>query len=110
MKNEKLQKLIEDLNALSIKEGIKLWKRVANELSRPSRNRREVNLSKVSKSIKEGEIALVPGKLLGQGDLDKKVQIAAYSFSKTAESKADIMTIEELFLKNPKGQKVRIIG
>ena len=112
MKNQELQTLIDDLNQLSIKEKANIWKRVAKDLNKPSRIRREVNLTRIERNIKEGEIALIPGKVLSQGEMNKKSEVAAYSFSKIAEEKLQnkAITIRELMEKNPKGNKVRIIG
>ena len=49
------------------------------------------------------------------GDLNKKVTIAAYNFSKSAIEKINssgskAISINELVKQNPKGSKVRIIG
>jgi len=96
------------------KEKVKLWKRIAYELQRPRRQRREVNLSKINKYIRENEIALVPGKVLSKGNLEKRVTVAAMSFSKQAEEKINkigkAITIQQLLRENPKARKVRILG
>jgi large subunit ribosomal protein L18e len=113
--NEHLKNLITDLKTLSSKNDIKLWKRIAKDLEKPSRQRREINLSKLSRHAKDNETIIVPGKVLSSGVLDKKLTIAAWQFSSAAkakikESKSTSLTIEELMKKNPKGQKVRILG
>ena len=112
--NIQLKMLIEELNKKYLENGVKLWKRLAKDLSKPSRQRREVNLYKINKQAKEGEIIVVPGKVLNMGELDKKVDIAAFSFSRSAQDKihkvAKTMTIQELMEKNPEGKKVRICG
>ena len=60
------------------------------------------------------EIALVPGKVLSDGELTKKMTIAAFQFSKEAMNKINkkgkAITIKELIKENPKGKNVRIIG
>ena len=109
-----LQKLIIDLRKLASKQNVKLWKRIAYELSKPTRIRREVNLYKINKYTRQGETALVPGKVLSLGSLDKKITIAAYKFSNEAKEKINkvgkAITIKELIKENPKGENVRIIG
>jgi len=115
MKNEQLQKLIQELKKKSIEEKVKIWKRIASDLEKPTRNRRIVNLSKIDKYTKNDEIIIVPGKVLGSGDLNKKLTIAAYAFSEQALDKiksndSKALHIEELMKNNPKGSKVRIIG
>ncbi|MEW6062786.1 MAG: 50S ribosomal protein L18e [Nanoarchaeota archaeon] len=96
------------------KERVNLWKRIAYELQRPRRQRREANLSKINKYARENEIALVPGKVLSNGQLTKKITVAALSFSKSAEEKINkigkAITIQQLLRENPKARRVRIIG
>jgi large subunit ribosomal protein L18e len=113
--NEHLRTLISDLKTLSSKNNINIWKRIARDLERPSRQRREVNLSRINRYAKDNETVIVPGKVLAAGSLNKKVTIAAWQFSdqalvKIKDSKSTSMSIEELMKKNPKGQKVRILG
>ena len=106
--------LIETLKEKSRANNAPAWKRLAKELEKPARQRRSVNLYKVAKYCRDGEIAVVPGKLLGVGELDKPVTIAAFSFSKEAKSKVakqgKALSIAELLEKHPKAEKVRIIG
>ena len=115
MKNEQLQMLIQELKKKSIDEKVKIWKRIATDLEKPTRNRRIVNLSKIDKYSKDNETVIVPGKVLGSGDLSKKITIAAYSFSEQAidkikESNGKALYIDELMKSNPKGNKIRIMG
>ena len=109
-----LDNLIIDLRKLSVKEKVNLWKRVAFDLSKPRRQRREVDITRIDSFTKDGEIALVPGKVLSNGSLSKKVTVAAFKFSDSAKvkvnSKGKAISIRELMKDNPKGKKVRIIG
>jgi large subunit ribosomal protein L18e len=109
--NEQMKNLISELE----KSKTPLWKRVAYELARATRQRRAVNLDRLEKYAKLDETSLVPGKVLASGNLTKKITIAAWQFSKQAEEKIrkaggfPIM-ISDLFKKNPEGKKVRLIG
>lgn len=112
MKNQILQNLIVELKKASIENNASIWKKVSNYLEVYKKS--EVNLDKINNYCKEGEIVLVPGKVLGMGELNKKITIAAYGFSGSAlmkihESGSKAITIQELMKKNPKGSKVRII-
>lgn len=113
-KHEELKTLVSELKKLSIDKKVKLWKRVAEDLESPTRRHRVVNVYKLSKSAKENETIIVPGKVLGTGDLDQAVTVAAYRFSDEAEKKISekgkAMSIEELMKKNPTAKNVRIIG
>ena len=109
-----LQELIRDLKILSIKEKINLWSRIAKDLERPTRIRRSVNITRINRYTKNNETALVPGKVLSDWELNKKLTIAAYQFSEKAREKINksgkAISITELMKENPKGSKVRIIG
>ena len=101
-----LTKLIAELDSES-----KLVKRVASDLSRPSRIRREVNLTRLNRFTKENDVIIVPGKVLGGGELNHKITISAYKFSEGALSKLEkggskIIPIGEIV----KQKNVRIIG
>lgn len=101
------------LKKQSIEQKSNIWKRIAFELERPTRQQRVVNLSRIDKYCNDNDIIIVPGKVLCGGELTKKVTIAAYSYSKqTAEKlgKSNIITIEEAMKKYPKGNNLKIIG
>jgi large subunit ribosomal protein L18e len=113
--NIHLEILISRLKKLSYTEKAAIWRRIADELAKPTRKRRVVNLSKINRYSKEDETVVVPGKVLGAGSLNHKLTIAAYSFSDSAKdsiikTNGKALTIHELIEQNPKGKKVRIIG
>ena len=113
--NPVLQSLIHELKKRSNEQSVNLWKRVANDLEKPTRQRRVVNLSSISRYTKENEVIVVPGKVLGAGDLKHKVTISAFQFSNGAKEKiekagAKVITLLELSKENPSGKGIRIIG
>lgn len=113
--NVYLRKIIEDLKRLGYANKIDLWLRIAEDLEKPTRQRRIVNLFKIDMHTKDGETIVVPGKVLGTGDLNHKVTVAAWNFSDSAKekiknAKGECMTISQLIEKNPQGKNVRIIG
>lgn len=114
MKNDQLNQLIHELKKTSSVEGVKLWRAVAKELEKPTRSRRVVNLTKLDKYAKENETVLVPGKVLGSGDVNKKMTVIAYKFSDQAATKISgkgaVMSIEECLKQNPKGKNIKIMG
>tara|TARA_Y100000310_G_C20700699_1_gene829588 strand:+ start:4830 stop:5180 length:351 start_codon:yes stop_codon:yes gene_type:complete len=108
--NPELQTLIRDLKILSQKNEAVIWKRIATELEKPTRQRLQINLYKISKNTKDGDTIIVPGKVLGMGDLTKQVKVAAWSFSEQAENKIkDTTSIQSLMKENPKGSNIKII-
>ena len=58
---------------------------LASELSRPTRLEAKVNLEQLNKT--KSDIAIIPGKVLGNGNIDKKIKVYALSFSKSAQEK-----------------------
>lgn len=113
--NVQLIGLIQMLRKLSSEQKIGIWKRIAYDLEMPSRKRRVVNVYSLSKCTKENENVIVPGKVLGTGMIDHKVNVAAFEFSEGARkkimsAKGTCMHISDMMQKNPKGKDVRIIG
>jgi len=106
--------LISDLKAKERDNGAAIWRDIAKRLEKPRRNWAETNLSKLDRYAADGETIIVPGKVLGAGNISKKITVAAYSFSAAAESAivaagGKVMTISDLMAENPKGSKVRIM-
>lgn len=113
--NPNLRLLVNELKKISSENNIKLWKRVALDLEKSSRQRCVVNLARISRHTKEDETIVVPGKVLGSGPLSHKLTIAAYSFSegaleKITKAKAKAIKISELMKEQIKGKRIRIIG
>ena len=113
--NPVLSGLIGELKKNSSEQNVNIWKRIAEDLEKPSRRRRVVNLSRINRYTKENEIIVVPGKVLGSGLLDHKLTISAFQFSDGAKEKiekvgAKIIPLDKLSKENPEGKKIRIIG
>jgi len=113
--NYQLKVLLQELKKKSIVDGAGVWKSIATDLERPARQRRVVNLSRLNMNAVEGQILVVPGKLLGDGEIDKKVSVAAFAMSQSAKdkvllAKGEVLSIEELLKKNPKASTLRILG
>jgi large subunit ribosomal protein L18e len=85
------------------------WTKIAGIISKPKRKFVAVNLSKISRYSKDGDNVIVPGKVLGAGELSHKITLAAVSASQEARKKAKIISIEEVAKKNPKGDGLKII-
>jgi len=90
------------------------WKAVHEFALKPRRLTPEVNLDKLSKLTLPNDTVLVPGKVLGGGELKHPLYVAAFSFSKSAieaieKAGGKAISIDELYKQNPKGSKVKII-
>ncbi|RLG87739.1 MAG: 50S ribosomal protein L18e [Thermoprotei archaeon] len=109
-----IRRTIRELIKASNKHSARIWKYIAGLLMRPSRKRVAVNISKIRRYTKPGDIVVVPGKVLGAGAIDHSVTVAALSFSASAIEKIKAaggrtMHILELVKERPKGSGVRII-
>lgn len=90
------------------------WSEVAKILSGPTRNHASVSLTQIESEAADGDTVIVPGKVLSQGSLNKKVKVCALSFSDKAkekldESKIKFSTIKEEVKSNSKFEGAKII-
>lgn len=109
--DQNLTDLIREIKETAYKENSNFWKRIAKELEKSTRRQREVNISHIQKYAKDKETIIVPGKVLGDGEIKKDVIIAALKFSDSAKGKLKkTLTIKELLKKEPKGKNIRIMG
>jgi large subunit ribosomal protein L18e len=111
--NYQLQLLVKELQPLALKN--RFWKAMLEEVTKPSRQRRMVNLYKINEQAQDGETIVVPGKVLSVGELTKKIEVAAINFSaearqKIINAKGKVLSIQDLLKHNPEGKKVRILG
>lgn len=90
------------------------WLEVANLVSMPKRKQDSVNLGDIEKQSKDNETIIVPGKVLANGEIKKKIKIAALGFSveakeKLKKEKIEMVTILEEIKKNPEAKNIHII-
>ncbi|HLD18498.1 MAG TPA: 50S ribosomal protein L18e [Candidatus Nanoarchaeia archaeon] len=112
--NPQLQELISALRSAAYSEQNMLWKRIADDLEKPSRQRRIVNLSRINRHTEENDLVVVPGKVLASGELGHKITVAAWKFSngaaeKVAAAKGKAISLADL-LKTKDLKKVKVIG
>jgi len=111
MKRKRNPEIVETI--LKAKKNEK-WLEVSRILSSPRSRKISINLEKIEKETKEGDTVVIPGKVLGEGDITKKIRVAALSFSGEAEKKlkeknGEIVTILEEIKVNPKAEGIRIL-
>ena len=92
----------------------KQWFKVAELLSGPTKKRIALNLSEINEKAKQGEKVIVPGKVLSQGEINKKFKIGALGFSEKAKEKllsagCEIITILKEIKSNPSAKDVKIL-
>jgi large subunit ribosomal protein L18e len=92
-----------------------IWRALQDELAGSRANRREINIRRLAEITKADEVVVVPGKVLGTGNLGHKLTVCAFSISETAakkivESGGKVMAFDDLINDYPDGKGVRIIG
>jgi len=91
-----------------------IWMKASQLLSTSSKNKVEVNIGRLSRIAKKGDLVFVPGKVLGYGNLEDGIIVGAYSFSTSARSKlkasgGSALSIGDFVNKYPKGSGVRLV-
>src|SRR5574341_2542895 len=92
-----------------------IWKDLERRVAGPRSNKSEVNLGTLAQVTKANEIVMVPGKILGTGNIGHKLTVCAFSISESAARKigqegGKVIALEDLIKKHPEGKGVRIIG
>jgi large subunit ribosomal protein L18e len=89
------------------------WIEIASILTGPRRKRKNINLSDLSKI--EAKTVVVPGKILSQGEIEKKVKVAALNFSEKAKEKllkagCEVVLLKDEIQKNKDAKDVKILS
>jgi len=108
------RRLKEKTNPQLIEAIIKLKRtnpEIAKKLAMPVKKQAEINLDRINKI--QGD-ALVPGKVLSSGNLDRKMKIVAWKFSEKALEKiksagSEAVLIADEIKKNPELKNLKII-
>jgi large subunit ribosomal protein L18e len=92
-----------------------IWRALEEELAGPRANRREINVRRLAEITKADEVVVVPGKVLGTGNVGHKLTVCSFSISETAAKKivdsgGKVMSFDDLINNHPGGKGVRIIG
>ncbi len=115
MTNQVVIQMVKELKQASTKNDAPIWLKLAKLALKTSSSKRVVNLTRINDFTKEGEVIVVPGKILGTGNVSHKITISSFSISNSAakkiiESGGNIISFKEMIEKFPTGKGVRIIG
>jgi large subunit ribosomal protein L18e len=113
--NPELIGTIRFLRKQSKENKVEIWRDIAERLSTPSRRRIAVNLSRLNRYTQRNEKVVVPGKVLGSGEITHPITVAAFAFSARAKEKivgvkGKCLPFSDLVKKDPKGSNVKMIG
>src|SRR3989344_5223181 len=90
------------------------WLEVAGFLSGTRKNRISINLGEINSQSKDGETIVVPGKVLSQGEIEKKIKLVAFKFSeeaivKLSKAKINFSYISDEIKSNPSAKEIKIL-
>ena len=99
---------------LSKKDQPAIYRRVSELANAPLRRKHVINVDQLDKLVNDGDVVVFPAKVLGSGNITKKITIGALKFSAEAARKINAaggktMSVAELWEKHPKGTNVRLL-
>ena len=113
--NQEVVSLISFLKKYSYEEEAPIWRDIAKRLERPNRSWAVVNVSKLDRFAEAQDAVIVPGSLLGSGEINKPLTVAAVKVSHSAIVKIEnaggsVVTLDKLATDMPKGKGIKILG
>jgi len=90
------------------------WRAAAQIISGSRRKYSAVNLKRLEYEASDEDIIAVPGKVLGSGNIKKKLKICALYFSASAlhkikQANGDAILLIDEIKKNPNAEKVKLL-
>ena len=113
--NSELTRLLVELRRAARSHHAPIWASVADRLERPRHQTSPVNLGHLDRLATADETVVVPGKLLADGPLSKRLTVAAFAYSADARSKIHAaggvaLTLHDLMKSKPDGAGVRLLA
>jgi large subunit ribosomal protein L18e len=92
----------------------KQWNKIAKIVSGSKRKYSSLNIGEIENQTSEGDTVVVPGKVLGSGNISKRVRICALRFSdgakeKLKRNKSEMVSLLDEIKKNPRMDGVKIL-
>ena len=108
-------RLSRDLHRASKGGEAPIWKRLSRLALKPTRARRAVNLNRIAGLTKDGDVVVVPGKVLGTGAIGHGITISAFGMSESAAGKiaasgGSVISFGEMTSRFPTGKGVALLG
>lgn len=115
MTNQIVIQMVKTLRGASKKNNAPIWERLADLALKPTRAKRTINLGQLDKFVSDNDVIIVPGKVLGTGNLSHKITLCSFSISTTGAKKitqsgGKISDISQIIKDHPTGKGVKIIG
>lgn len=115
MTNHLILDMIKDFKSASTKNKAPIWSNLAELALKPKIAKKIINVAKINTVTNDNDVIVIPGKVLGTGNISHKVTVCSFSISTTAAKKikdagGKIISHSEMISKFPTGKGVRIIG
>jgi len=115
MTGQVILQMAKQLRGASKKNNAPIWLRLAELAMKPSRARRVMNLGQLDKFVNDNDVVVVPGKVLGTGNMSHKITLCSFSISttgakKVTQSGGKLVDFTHLIKNHPTGKGVKIIG
>jgi large subunit ribosomal protein L18e len=110
-----LLRAIRELRAAARAHRAPVWESVADGLERARHPSRPVSVGRLDRVAAAEETVVVPGKVLADGSLSKRLTVAAYAYSAEARAKihaagGTAISLHDLLKAKPDGAGVRLVG
>ena len=115
MTSQIVKNMIKELKSASTKNKAPIWSNLAEMAQKPGIAKKLVNITKINNVTNDNDVIVIPGKVLGTGNISHKVTLCSFSISTAAAKKikdagGKIISHSDLISKFPTGKGVRIIG
>jgi len=115
MTGQVILQMAKQLRGASKKNNAPIWLKLAELALKPSRSRRVINLGQLDKFVNDNDVVVVPGKVLGTGNISQKITLSTFSISttgakKVTQSGGKLVDFTHLIKNHPTGKGVKIIG
>ena len=113
--NPELVRLIVQLRRAARSHHAPIWGRVADRLERSRHRGDPINVGHLERLAEPNDTVVVPGKLLAEGPLSKRLTVAAFAYSAQARGKihaagGTAITLDDLLRSKPDGAGVRLLA
>ncbi len=113
--NPQLVHLMVELRRASRQSRAPIWSAVADRLDRARHQTTPLNVGQLERLARAGDTIAVPGKLLAEGPLSKRLTVGAFGFSAEARAKihaagGTTLSLAELLKSRPDGTGVRLLA
>ncbi len=113
--NPELLRAIRELRIAARSHHAPVWASVADGLERARHPSRPVSIGHLDRIAAAEETVVVPGKVLADGSLSKRLTVAAWAYSAEARAKihaagGTALSLHDLLKAKPDGSGVRLVG